>query len=290
MQDDGAANAISEVTRRNIVDYFSMANVSWAGRLAEDDFLARLYDLTKMPSHDHRFSDAGGDIWQHRVNNFDWGGEDWVFTDGRFNLLHAPDAEFLRFLCETIHPVVRPDESTARELAAFYNQNLVVDGWLLSEAKLVSGKPIFEPRSATRAVVFEEPTGWRKVDRQLQEIRLHMNTAETEEQWQGVGLLCREVLISVAQEMFDPRHHPLIDETQPSETDARRMLESIFEGELDGATNGEARAHAKAAVKLALALQHKRAADFRTAALCAEGTVSVVNMLAIIAGRRSRRA
>ena len=37
-------------------------------------------------------------------------------------------------------------------------------------------------------------------------------------------------------------------------------------------------------------LQHKRLADFRTAALCAEGTWSVVNMLAIIAGRRGRRA
>jgi hypothetical protein len=67
------------------------------------------------------------------------------------------------------------------------------------------------------------------------------------------------------------------------------MIEPIFEAELAGATNTEARAHAKAAIRLALALQHKRTADFRTAALCAEGTVSVVNMLAIIAGRRSAR-
>jgi hypothetical protein len=40
------------------------------------------------------------------------------------------------------------------------------------------------------------------------------------------------------------------------------------------------------AVALSLALQHKRTADFRMAALCSEGTLSVVNMLAIIAGRR----
>jgi hypothetical protein len=50
------------------------------------------------------------------------------------------------------------------------------------------------------------------------------------------------------------------------------MLEAIFETELRGSSNEEARAHAKAAVRLALALQHKRFADFRTAALCAEGT------------------
>lgn len=36
-------------------------------------------------------------------------------------------------------------------------------------------------------------------------------------------------------------------------------------------------------------IQHKRFADFGTAALCAEGTWSVVNMLAILAGRRGRR-
>jgi hypothetical protein len=96
-------------------------------------------------------------------------------------------------------------------------------------------------------------------------------------------------LISVAQEVFDPLRHPLIDETAPSDTDARRMLEAIFEAELAGASNAEARAHAKAAVRLALALQHKLTADFRTAALCAEGTVSVVNMLAVLDGRRGGR-
>ena len=137
--------------------------------------------------------------------------------------------------------------------------------------------------------MFEEPTGWQKVDRQLQEVRLRLDTAKTEEQFQGVGLLCREALISAAQDVFDPSRHPSIDETKPSDTDARRMLEAIFEAELSGSSNAEARAHAKAATRLALALQHKRTADFRTAALCAEGTFSVVNMLAILEGRRNRR-
>ena len=286
---DDSPNEISEATRRSIIDHFELAGVSWAGRLTEDDFLARLYDLTKMPSYDHRFANAADDIWQHRVNNLDWGGEAWVFTDSRFNLLYASDAEFLRFLCQTIHPVVRPDVDDALGLAACYNEHLAMDGWQIVEAERLSGKPIFEGCSSTRAVVFEEPTGWRKVDRQLQEVRLSLDTAKTEEQFQSVGLLCREVLISVAQETFDQDRHPLIDDTAPSRTDSRRMLEAIFEAELLEAGNTEARAHAKAAVKLAVALQHKRTADFRTAALCAEGTFSVVNMLAIIAGRRNIR-
>ena len=285
---DEAPKEISEVTRRAVIDHFSIAKVSWSGRLQDDEFLARLYDLSKLPSFDHRYQDAAGDIYQHCVRNSDWE-SDWVFYDRRFNLMYGPDTEFLRFLCETVHPVVRPADDEVSMLVRVYNEALTRDGYQVVAGKTISGKPIFVAQSARRAVVFEEPTGWQKVDRQLQEMRLRLDSAETEEQYQGVGLLCREVLISVAQEVYDPARHPLIDDKTASDTDAKRMLEAIFEAELKGSSNEEARAHAKAAVRLALALQHKRFADFRTAALCAEGTWLVVNMLAIIAGRRGRR-
>jgi len=166
------ANEISEVTRRAVVDFLVASETDWAGRLGEDDFLARLYDLTAMPSTDYRFKNAAGDIWKHRIMNFDWN-VDWVFYDARFNLLWAPDAEFLRFLCETVHPVVRPDSDAARSLVASYNRELAADGWSLVEAKQISGKPVFAAQKVgQRTQMFEEPTGWRKVDRQLQEVRL----------------------------------------------------------------------------------------------------------------------
>lgn len=278
---------VSEVTRRAIIDYFELDHVNWAGRLNDADFLARLYDLTKLPSHDHRFSNAAGDIRQHTVNNSDWA-PNWVFYDRRFNLLHGSGGDFLRFIAQTVHPIVRSDPNEVQEIVAAFNEILAADGLVLVEMRSVSGRPIFEVRSVGRAVVFDEPTGWIKVDRQLQEVRARLDGATTEEQFQAVGLLCREVLITVAQEVFDPANHPGIDDKQASDTDARRMLEQIFETELRGSANEEARAHAKAAVRLALALQHKRTADFRTAALCAEGTVSVVNMLAILTERRGR--
>jgi len=280
-------NLISEVTRRAIIDTFDIGNIHWAGRLNDREFLARLYDLSKLPPSDRRYNDAAGDIFQHMVRNRDWDRE-WVFYDGRFNLLRATDDEFLRFLCETVHPVVRPDPEAVDQLVTSYNQALDTDGFQIVPGQTISGRPIFVAQSARRIVVFEEPTGWQKVDRQAQEMRSRLDEAGTEEQFQSVGLLCREVLITVAQEVYDPARHPDIDEKTPSDTDSKRMLEAIFELELKGSSNEEARAHAKAAVRLALALQHKRLADFRTAALCAEGTLSVVNMLAIIAGRRGR--
>jgi hypothetical protein len=282
------SNEISEVTRRAIIDFLVASSVGWAGRLTEDDFLARLYDLTSMASTDGRFENAAGDIWKHRIMNFDWG-EDWVFYDSRFNLLRAPDENFLRFLCETAHPVVRPDSEAARELVAAYNRELAADGWSLVEAKQISGKPVFAAQKlGRRAQVFDEPTGWQKVDRQLQEVRLRLDTAASEEQFQAVGLLCREVLISAAQEVYDRERHSIAGDVAPSETDAARMLEAFFISELAGSSNEESRAHAKAALRLALALQHRRTADFRMAALCAEATSSVVNIVAVLAGRRGR--
>lgn len=142
--------------------------------------------------------------------------------------------------------------------------------------------------SAPGTRIFEQPTGWIRVDRGIYEIRRSLEQAENEEQFQGIGLLCREVLISVAQVVYDPRCHPSEDGVQPSETDAKRMLENYIAVELPGGANEGVRRHAKAALSLANDLQHNRTADYRQAALCAEATTSVVNITAIISGRRDR--
>jgi hypothetical protein len=285
MIDDKAEGKISEVTRRAIIDRFALGEITWSGRLRDDELLARLYDLAEMKSTDYRYRDAAGDIYQHTVRNSDWS-PDWVFYDTRFNLFRASDEEFLRFLTETLHPLVRTSTEDAVQLAEFYNEALAPDGYRFVETSQISGRPVYTAQSAHRAIVFTEPTGWEKVDRQIAEMRTRLDAAETEEQFQAVGLLSREAMISAAQAVFVPERHPILDGLLASDTDAKRMLEAIFATGLGGSANEEARTHARAAVKLALALQHKRTADFRTAALCAEGTTSVINMLAIIAGRR----
>ena len=67
---------------------------------------------------------------------------------------------------------------------------------------------------------------------------------------------------------------------------AKRMLDAYIAAELSGGPNESARRHAKAALTLANDLQHHRTADYRQAALCAEATTSVVNLIAIISGQR----
>jgi hypothetical protein len=134
--------------------------------------------------------------------------------------------------------------------------------------------------------MFEEPTGWAKVDRTVTEIRQRLEQATTEEQFQAVGTLCREALISLAQAVFDSAQHPTLDGVKASPTDFKRMIEAYIAVELAGASKEASRRHAKAAFDLANDLQHKRTADFRHAALCAEATVAVINLVAIVSGQR----
>jgi hypothetical protein len=132
----------------------------------------------------------------------------------------------------------------------------------------------------------QEPTGWHRVDRGIDGIRLRLETAKNEEEFQMVGLLCRETLISLAQAVFDPNIHKSSDGTKPSSTDASRMLEAYFSVELAGKSDENARKHAKASLSLANELQHRRTANFKDAAICAEATRTVVNIVAIISGRK----
>ena len=132
---------ISEITRREIRDYFKVSEISWWGDLNETEFLSRLVDLATLPSDDRRFTDAAGDIWQHRSNNNDWP-DDWVFEDRRFGLAKS-DEKLLRFLAETLHPAVRRDRTQIATLAGELNKRLNVDGWELVEAEMISGRPCY---------------------------------------------------------------------------------------------------------------------------------------------------
>jgi hypothetical protein len=139
------ASKITEITRRDIFDSIYLEKINLYGRLEEVEFLSRIWDLDAMASTDNRFKNASGDIWQHTVNNDDWD-PDWVVTDSRFNLMRCDDQIFLRFLCESIHPVVRSDVTESERLSQLYNSFLKNDGYQLVEKIRISGKPVFTGR------------------------------------------------------------------------------------------------------------------------------------------------
>lgn len=135
-----------------------------------------------------------------------------------------------------------------------------------------------------------QPTGWARVDRDIDSLRSKLEIATEDLDFQAVGLQCREALISLAQAVYLPEVHGLPGGSEISKTDADKMLKGYFAKELGGESNEEARRHAKSALSLANVLQHHRTAHFREAALCAEATRTVVNIVAIVSGRRDPMA
>jgi len=128
-------------------------------------------------------------------------------------------------------------------------------------------------------------SGWERVERSIQEIQTRLSEAKKEEQCQAVGFLCRDTIITLAQAVFIPDKHPILDEVAVSKTDAKRMLEAYISFELAGSSNKSLRKYAKATLDLANELTHKRTATNKDAALCSTATLSLINFIGTIEGR-----
>ena len=133
---------ISYLTKRDIIDLYELHQFKWWGQLDEIEFLQRLYDLDSLPTTDYRsqYPTMRDDVWQHRVNNEDWP-DTWVFYDNRLGL--NDDKEFLKFLCETIHPAVRKPKEEAFRICTLYNEVLKGDNVEIRESSSISGRPVF---------------------------------------------------------------------------------------------------------------------------------------------------
>ena len=137
---------VSKETRKDIFDSLLVLSTKWSGRFDEVEFLKRIFELEQMPSNDNRYSTALDDILQHRVyNSTDWG-NDWVFSDSRFNLVNCEDSVFLRFLCEMIHPAVRIDDQEVKQLIQIFNDILTKDGFEIVESTRIADRPVYQAR------------------------------------------------------------------------------------------------------------------------------------------------
>lgn len=143
-------NKITDITRRKIADEMALSYLYYHGNLNEPEFLGRIFELKKLPSRDHRFNDAYGDIFQHTVNNNDWD-EDWIYSDSRINLSFCDDITYLKFLCQTIHPRIRTDKEEVDALLKIFNKHLVNDNFELFETEKISGSPLFDGREITNS-------------------------------------------------------------------------------------------------------------------------------------------
>ncbi|MFK2288991.1 hypothetical protein ACIXNV_17935 [Bacteroides fragilis] len=123
---------------------------------------------------------------------------------------------------------------------------------------------------------------WDKIKRNIIEIKRREVQAVMEEQYQAVGMLCREVIISLAQAVYVPEKHPSLDGVEISKTDAKRMLDGYIAVTLAGQESEELRSYAKTTNKLANVLTHKRTATKKEMLLCTSATLALINFIGVL--------
>lgn len=131
---------------------------------------------------------------------------------------------------------------------------------------------------------FVELNDWERIKRTVAKIKRDSNIAQNEEDFQTIGLLCRDVIISLAQAVYNPLIHGDTDEkgTQIGSSDAVRMLENYINFSLKGRHNKELRTYAKAVNDLANQLTHKRSATKKDMLLTRSATIALINFIGII--------
>lgn len=143
-------------------------------------------------------------------------------------------------------------------------------------------------RFSTISLYMEEyqPTGWERVDRSIDEMGIRLEVAETEEQFQAIGMIGRETLITIAQQVFDADKHSAIDGIEVSKTDAKRMLEAFLKYELRDISQ-KAIKFAKASIDLGNQLTHDRGATKKEAAMCLISVKSIAALIKTISDNQS---
>ena len=257
-----------------------LRDASFHGRLEYMDFLKRVWPLDEMPSEDRRFRTATRDIATH-MGFGDWDDSHLLLV--RLNLSGGPDDQFLAFLEAVVHPLVVPDETEALDLVAAINRSIERDGFHLVETDRISGKAVYGAKSVSFIREVPEPTAWEKVDRQVTEMRNQLARATSEEGYQAVGHLGREVMISLAQAVIDPTEAISKDGKAPSKTDAARLLDAYIGTRLSGGGNEALRRAVRGVVKATSAVLHDRSATAKDASLIAELVSTSVHLMHILA-------
>lgn len=129
-----------------------------------------------------------------------------------------------------------------------------------------------------------ELSDWERINRTVIKIKQNSIVAKNEEDYQQIGLLCREVIISLAQAVYNPVIHGTKDEkgTEIGKTDAVRMIGNYINVQLAGSSNEELRTYAKATNKLANLLTHKRDAEKQDMLLSVSATIALINFVGIL--------
>ena len=131
----------------------------------------------------------------------------------------------------------------------------------------------------TTTLLHYEPTGWDLVDDGVNRMKEVLISAEKTLDYQSVGMYGRELLITLAQAVFDKAKHPSTDGTDIGAADSKRMLDAYIHYCMHKKSKEREVKFAKAAVDFSNELTHNRTATAMDAELCYNAVLSTVHII-----------
>lgn len=127
-----------------------------------------------------------------------------------------------------------------------------------------------------------EPTGWEKVDAGMARLKDVLLKASKTTDFQSVGMYGRELLITLAQAVYDKEKHPSQDGVDISKTDSKRMLEAYIHFCLRKHSKEREIKFAKSSIDFSNELTHNRTATQMDAELCYNAVLSTIHIIKIL--------
>lgn len=146
---------------------------------------------------------------------------------------------------------------------------------------------VLAPRGALAWAYSEQPEAadWELVHRLLARMRGSLHDAVAADEFQKVGLIARDLIISLAHAVYDAQRHPSQSGSSPGSHDAKQMINDYLAVEAPGSTHATVRKVVGAVLELAMQLQHTRASQRENAAICLEATAALVSIFEILENR-----
>jgi len=122
-------------------------------------------------------------------------------------------------------------------------------------------------------------TGWSRVDEELNELRRHFETAQTEQDYSNVGNDAVATLEAISAAAYDHARHGSPGTSEPPIANTKDRLSRIVEVEVSGSENAELRKLIRSAIELAQATKHRRSGDRRSAGITADAIILVAHLI-----------
>lgn len=125
---------------------------------------------------------------------------------------------------------------------------------------------------------------WPEISNAIDKIQKSCSIADSEIDFQNIGNSCRDLIIRLAQFVYNPSVHGEKNKegNTISQTDAKGMLTNYFNYILPGSSNDEYRKYAKATNDLANMLTHRRNATKKDMKLTVSATIALVDFVLIL--------